>query len=65
MSAAGAGKPKHGWAIKKDTGLSGATTYKILDRLEDAGWITWHWGDLGYLSGFPAVLRRPSHRDAR
>jgi PadR family transcriptional regulator len=33
----------HGWAIKKSTGLSGATTYKMFDRLEDAGWITGRW----------------------
>jgi DNA-binding MarR family transcriptional regulator len=35
----------HGWAIKRRTGLSGAATYKMLDRLEDAGWITGHWED--------------------
>jgi hypothetical protein len=33
----------HGWAIKKLTGLSGAATYKMMDRLEDAGWIIGHW----------------------
>jgi PadR family transcriptional regulator PadR len=33
----------HGWEIKKSAGLSGPTTYKIFDRLEDAGWITGHW----------------------
>jgi PadR family transcriptional regulator, regulatory protein PadR len=33
----------HGWAIKKSTGLTGAATYKMLDRLEDAGWITGRW----------------------
>lgn len=33
----------HGWAIKRSTGLSGATTYKMFDRLEDAGWITGRW----------------------
>lgn len=45
ISAAEAGRSVHGWAIKKVTSLSGATTYKILDRLEDAGWITGHWED--------------------
>lgn len=35
--------PLHGWAIKKATGLSGAATYKMMDRLEDAGWITGRW----------------------
>jgi PadR family transcriptional regulator PadR len=33
----------HGWAVKKEAGLSGATTYKMFDRLEDAGWITGRW----------------------
>ncbi|MFI0423965.1 PadR family transcriptional regulator [Spongiactinospora sp. 9N601] len=35
--------PLHGWAIKKATGLSGAATYKMLDRLEDAHWIAGQW----------------------
>lgn len=30
----------HGWAIMKGTGRSGPTVYGVLDRLEDAGWIT-------------------------
>lgn len=33
----------HGWAIKKSAGLTGAATYKMLDRLEDAGWIDGRW----------------------
>lgn len=33
----------HGWAIKKSAGLTGAATYKMLDRLEDAGWISGSW----------------------
>jgi PadR family transcriptional regulator PadR len=33
----------HGWAIKKSARLSGAATYKMLDRLEDAGWVTGRW----------------------
>ncbi|MEU5366563.1 PadR family transcriptional regulator [Streptomyces sp. NPDC005925] len=33
----------HGWEIKKTANLSGAGTYKMLDRLEDAGWITGRW----------------------
>lgn len=33
----------HGWAIKKSAGLTGAATYKMLDRLEDAGWIAGRW----------------------
>lgn len=30
----------HGWAIMKGAGRSGPTVYGVLDRLEDAGWIT-------------------------
>lgn len=33
----------HGWEIKKSTGLSGAATYKMLDRLEDAAWVVGRW----------------------
>jgi DNA-binding PadR family transcriptional regulator len=33
----------HGWAVKKEAALTGATTYKMFDRLEDAGWITGRW----------------------
>jgi PadR family transcriptional regulator, regulatory protein PadR len=33
----------HGWAIMKATKRSGPTVYGVLDRLEDAGWITGRW----------------------
>lgn len=33
----------HGWAILKSTKRSGPTVYGVLDRLEDAGWITGRW----------------------
>lgn len=33
----------HGWAIMKTTGRSGPTIYGVLDRLEDAGWVTARW----------------------
>jgi PadR family transcriptional regulator PadR len=33
----------HGWMIMKATKRSGPTVYGVLDRLEDAGWITGHW----------------------
>jgi len=33
----------HGWAIMKMTKRSGPTVYGVLDRLEDAGWITGRW----------------------
>jgi PadR family transcriptional regulator, regulatory protein PadR len=35
----------HGWAIKEDAARSGPTVYGVLDRLEDAGWITSRWED--------------------
>ncbi|MEU7863288.1 PadR family transcriptional regulator [Nonomuraea sp. NPDC049141] len=36
----------HGWAIMKATHRAGPTVYKVLDRLEDAGWITGAWEEL-------------------
>ena len=33
----------HGWAIMKATKLSGPTVYGVLDRLEDANWISGQW----------------------
>lgn len=35
----------HGWAIMKATARSGPTVYGVLDRLEDAEWITGRWED--------------------
>jgi PadR family transcriptional regulator, regulatory protein PadR len=35
----------HGWAIVKAATRSGPTVYGVLDRLEDAGWITGQWED--------------------
>jgi PadR family transcriptional regulator, regulatory protein PadR len=35
----------HGWAIMKATKRSGPTVYGVLDRLEDAGWISGQWED--------------------
>jgi PadR family transcriptional regulator, regulatory protein PadR len=40
-------RPLYGWEIKKTTRVSGASTYRILDRLEDAGWVSGHWEDAG------------------
>lgn len=54
----------HGWAIMKATARSGPTVYGVLDRLEDAHWITGRWEDhqqSGILSGSDFVspwLRR-------
>jgi PadR family transcriptional regulator, regulatory protein PadR len=33
----------HGWAITKATKRAGPTVYGVLDRLEDAGWISGRW----------------------
>lgn len=33
----------HGWAIMKNTQRSGPTVYGVLDRLEDASWVTARW----------------------
>ena len=46
----------HGWAIVKSTKRSGPTTYGVLDRLEDAGWITGRWEDQ------PSESNRPRRR---
>jgi PadR family transcriptional regulator len=35
----------HGWAIMKAAARSGPTVYGVLDRLEDAEWITGRWED--------------------
>ncbi len=40
VQAARDGCELHGWALMKGTGRSGPTIYGVLDRLEDAGWIT-------------------------
>src|SRR2546430_4203164 len=33
----------HGWEIMKSVKRSGPTVYGVLDRLEDAGWISSRW----------------------
>jgi PadR family transcriptional regulator, regulatory protein PadR len=37
------GRDLHGWTIMKATKRAGPTVYGVLDRLEDAGWITGWW----------------------
>lgn len=37
------GTELHGWAIMRATKRSGPTVYGVVDRLEDAGWITGRW----------------------
>lgn len=36
----------HGWALVKATRRSGPTVYGILDRIEDAGWVSARWEEL-------------------
>ena len=49
----------HGWAIMKLTGRAGPTVYKVLDRLEKAGWIT---GEREQLAPTQAGPRRRFYR---
>ncbi|GEM_PF-1793753 len=53
LNAMGENREPYGWEIKKRTRRSGATTYKMLDRLEDAGWITGRWEASGDQPGKP------------
>jgi PadR family transcriptional regulator, regulatory protein PadR len=46
----------HGWLIMKSLHRSGPAVYRVLDRLEDAGWITGTWEVL------PEGERRPRRR---
>ncbi|MFI7131944.1 PadR family transcriptional regulator [Nonomuraea sp. NPDC050153] len=41
-------EPIHGWAIMKATGRAGPTVYKVLDRLEEARWVTGEWEALAH-----------------
>ena len=43
----------HGWEIMKTTKRAGPTVYGVLDRLEDAGWITGWWEDRNPEPGKP------------
>lgn len=45
LQALTGGQDLHGWAILKATKRAGPTIYGVLDRLEDAGWITGRWED--------------------
>jgi len=36
----------HGWLIMKSVRRSGPAVYRVLDRLENAGWITGSWESL-------------------
>lgn len=43
----------HGWELMRATGLAGPTVYRVLDRLEDAEWITGRWEDVNPERGKP------------
>lgn len=45
LDALGSNEEVHGWAIMHAIKRSGPTVYGVLDRLEDAGWITGRWED--------------------
>jgi DNA-binding PadR family transcriptional regulator len=46
LDAHARGEELHGYAIKKRAGLSGPSTYRGLDRLEDAHLVDWRWEEL-------------------
>ncbi|WP_067452087.1 PadR family transcriptional regulator [Actinomadura macra] len=33
----------HGWQLMRTTRRAGPTVYRVLDRLEDSGWVTTRW----------------------
>jgi DNA-binding PadR family transcriptional regulator len=43
LGALADGDEMHGWAIAKAAARSGPTVYGVIDRLEDAGWVTGRW----------------------
>jgi PadR family transcriptional regulator PadR len=43
LVASADGDELHGWAIAKAVGRSGPTVYGVIDRLEDAAWISGRW----------------------
>jgi PadR family transcriptional regulator, regulatory protein PadR len=43
----------HGWALAKATQRSGPTVYGVLDRLEDAAWVTGRWEEQDEQSNRP------------
>ncbi|GAA4089678.1 PadR family transcriptional regulator [Nonomuraea soli] len=56
LSAFDSNQDIHGWAIMKAAKRAGPTVYKVLDRLEDARWISGEWEELG--SDQPGPRRR-------
>jgi DNA-binding PadR family transcriptional regulator len=43
VQAHGCDEERHGWELMRETHLAGPTVYRVLDRLEETGWITGRW----------------------
>ncbi len=48
----------HGWQLMRATGRAGPTVYKILERLDAAGWLAARWAE----ESKPGVPRRRYYR---
>ena len=53
LQAAAEDRELHGWAIMHEVQRSGPTVYGVIDRLEDAGWITGRWEAVNPQPGKP------------
>ena len=45
----------HGWQIMREARLTGPTVFRVLDQLEDRGWIIGSWDQQGARQGQPRV----------
>lgn len=45
----------HGWQIMKEARLTGPTVFRVLDQLEDRGWIVGMWDLQGARPGQPRI----------
>ena len=43
VQAHGCDEEMHGWELMRATRMAGPTVYRVLDRLEDAEWVTGRW----------------------
>jgi PadR family transcriptional regulator PadR len=53
LHASGANVEMYGWAIMRMVKRSGPTVYGVLDRLEDAGWVSGRWEEQPGIEGRP------------
>jgi PadR family transcriptional regulator, regulatory protein PadR len=53
LQASGTGVEMYGWAIMRIVKRSGPTVYGVLDRLEDAGWVSGRWEERPRTEGSP------------